>query len=404
MLYQKSSQSMVINRIKAIAQQIKQETIDARRHLHAHPELSFHEYRTVAFVEKQLRAFGINQLEKKAETGLVALVEGKNPGKKTVALRADMDALPIIEQNEVPYKSQNHGVMHACGHDVHTASLLGAAKILHEIRDEFEGTVKLIFQPGEELIPGGASLMIKDKALENPKPSGIIGQHVMPMIPVGKVGFRKGMYMASADELYITVKGKGGHGAMPETLVDPVLIASHMIVALQQVVSRNASPKIPSVLSFGRVEALGATNIIPNEVKIQGTFRTLNEDWRAKAHQHMLQIAHGIVEGMGGQLDFEIRKGYPFLKNADALTEKAQQAAIDYLGEDNVLDLDIWMAAEDFAYYTQEIDGCFYRLGTRNESKGITSGVHTPTFDIDEEALEIGSGLMAFIAVNELKN
>jgi amidohydrolase len=395
---------MVINRIKAIAQQIKQETIDARRHLHAHPELSFHEYQTVAFVEKQLRAFGISQLEKKAETGLVALVEGKNPGKKTVALRADMDALPIIEQNEVPYKSQNHGVMHACGHDVHTASLLGAAKILHEIRDEFEGTVKLIFQPGEELIPGGASLMIKDKALENPKPSGIIGQHVMPMIPVGKVGFRKGMYMASADELYITVKGKGGHGAMPETLVDPVLIASHMIVALQQVVSRNASPKIPSVLSFGRVEALGATNIIPNEVKIQGTFRTLNEDWRAKAHQHMLQIAHGIVEGMGGQLDFEIRKGYPFLKNADALTEKAQQAAIDYLGEDNVLDLDIWMAAEDFAYYTQEIDGCFYRLGTRNESKGITSGVHTPTFDIDEEALEIGSGLMAFIAVNELKN
>ncbi|EMS34507.1 N-acetyl-L,L-diaminopimelate deacetylase [Mariniradius saccharolyticus AK6] len=395
---------MVINRIKTIAQQIKQETIDARRHLHAHPELSFHEYQTVAFVEKQLRAFGINHLEKKAETGLVALVEGKNPGKKTVALRADMDALPIIEQNEVSYKSQNHGVMHACGHDVHTASLLGAAKILHEIRDEFEGTVKLIFQPGEELIPGGASLMIKDKALENPKPSGIIGQHVMPMIPVGKVGFRKGMYMASADELYITVKGKGGHGAMPETLVDPVLIASHMIVALQQVVSRNASPKIPSVLSFGRVEALGATNIIPNEVKIQGTFRTLNEDWRAKAHQHMLQIAHGIVEGMGGQLDFEIRKGYPFLKNADALTEKAQQAAIDYLGEDNVLDLDIWMAAEDFAYYTQEIDGCFYRLGTRNESKGITSGVHTPTFDIDEEALEIGSGLMAFIAVNELKN
>lgn len=404
MLYQKSSQSMVINRIKAIVQQIKQETIESRRHLHAHPELSFQEHQTVAFVEKKLRAFGINHLEKKAETGLVALIEGKNPGKKTVALRADMDALPIIEQNEVPYKSQNHGVMHACGHDVHTASLLGAAKILHEIRDEFEGTVKLIFQPGEELIPGGASLMIKDKALENPKPSGIIGQHVMPVIPVGKVGFRKGMYMASADELYITVKGKGGHGAMPETLVDPVLIASHMIVALQQVVSRNASPKIPSVLSFGRVEALGATNIIPNEVKIQGTFRTLNEDWRAKAHQHMLQIAHGIVEGMGGQLDFEIRKGYPFLKNADALTEKAQQAAIDYLGEDNVLDLDIWMAAEDFAYYTQEIDGCFYRLGTRNESKGITSGVHTPTFDIDEEALEIGSGLMAFIAVNELKN
>lgn len=393
----------MIDNIKAIARRIKQETIAARRHLHAHPELSFQEFETVSFVEKQLRSFGIGDLEKKANTGLVALIQGKNPEKKTIALRADMDALPIIEQNEVPYKSQNPGVMHACGHDVHTASLLGAARILHEVKDQFEGTVKLIFQPGEELIPGGASLMIKDKALENPRPSGIIGQHVMPLIPVGKVGFRKGMYMASADELYITVKGKGGHGAMPETLVDPVLIASHMIVALQQVVSRNASPKIPSVLSFGRIEALGATNIIPNEVKIEGTFRTLDEAWRAKAHQHILQIAHGIVEGMGGQLDFDIRIGYPFLKNAEELTEKAQQAAIDYLGEENVVDLDIWMAAEDFSYYTQEIDGCFYRLGTRNESRGIISGVHTPTFDIDEDALEIGSGLMAFLAINELR-
>lgn len=394
----------MIDNIKAIARRIKQETIAARRHLHAHPELSFQEFETVSFVEKQLRSFGIGDLEKKAKTGLVALIQGKNPEKKTIALRADMDALPIIEQNEVPYKSQNPGVMHACGHDVHTASLLGAARILHEIKDQFDGTVKLIFQPGEELIPGGASLMIKDKALENPRPSGIIGQHVMPLIPVGKVGFRKGMYMASADELYITVKGKGGHGAMPETLVDPVLIASHMIVALQQVVSRNASPKIPSVLSFGRIEALGATNIIPNEVKIEGTFRTLDEAWRAKAHQHMLRIAHGIVEGMGGQLDFDIRVGYPFLKNAEELTEKSQQAAIDYLGEENVVDLDIWMAAEDFSYYTQEIDGCFYRLGTRNESRGIISGVHTPTFDIDEDALEIGSGLMAFLAINELRS
>jgi amidohydrolase len=294
--------------------------------------------------------------------------------------------------------------MHACGHDVHTASLLGAAKILNEIKDQFEGTIKLIFQPGEELLPGGASLMIKDQVLENPRPSGIIGQHVMPLIPVGKVGFRKGMYMASTDELYVTVKGKGGHGAMPESLVDPVLIASHMIVALQQVVSRNASPKIPSVLSFGRVEALGATNIIPNEVKIQGTFRTLNEEWRVKAHQHMVSIAKGIVEGMGGELDFEIRSGYPFLKNAEELTERAKQAAIQYLGQENVVDLDIWMAAEDFSYYTQVIDGCFYRLGTRNEAKGIVSGVHTPNFDIDEDALEIGAGLMAWIAVNELES
>lgn len=395
---------MVKDKIKALAKDFKSDIIALRRHLHAHPELSFQEYQTSAFVEEKLKSFGISQLEKKADTGIVALIEGRNPSAKVIALRADMDALPIIEQNEVSYKSTNPGVMHACGHDVHTASLLGAAKILNGLKDDFEGTVKLIFQPGEELIPGGASLMIKDKVLENPRPSGIIGQHVMPLIPVGKVGFRKGMYMASADELYITVKGKGGHGAMPETLVDPVLIASHMIVALQQVVSRNASPKIPSVLSFGRVEALGATNVIPNEVKIQGTFRTLNEEWRAKAHVQMVKIAKGIVEGMGGEVDFEVRRGYPFLKNAEALTERAQQAAISYMGEENVVDLDIWMAAEDFSYYTQEIDGCFYRLGTRNEAKGIVSGVHTPTFDIDEDALEIGAGLMAYIAVNELKS
>lgn len=395
---------MLKDKIKSLAKAYKEEVIETRRHLHANPELSYVEFKTSAFVEERLRSLGITKIEKKATTGWSALIEGKNPGKKVVALRADMDALPIIEANDVPYKSTNEGVMHACGHDAHTASLLGAAKILNEVKDDFEGSIKLIFQPGEEVVPGGASLMIKDKVLENPRPSGIIGQHVMPFIEAGKVGFRKGIYMASADELYITVKGKGGHGAMPETLIDPVLIASHMIVALQQVVSRAASPKIPSVLSFGRVEALGATNVIPNEVKIQGTFRTLNEDWRAKAHQKMLQIAHGIVEGMGGELDFEIRKGYPFLQNDPELTDRSQQAAIDYLGKENVVDLDIWMAAEDFAYYSQEINGCFYRLGTRNEARGITSGVHTPTFDIEEDALEIGAGLMAWLAVSELQN
>lgn len=395
---------MLKDKIKALAKAYKDEVIQTRRYLHANPELSFQEFKTAAFVKERLVEIGVTQIESKADTGWAALIEGKNPQKHVLALRADMDALPIIEANDVSYKSQNPGVMHACGHDAHTASLLGAAKILHELKDEFEGTIKLIFQPGEEVAPGGASLMIRDKVLENPKPGGIIGQHVMPLIPVGKVGFRPGIYMASADELYITVKGKGGHGAMPETLIDPVLISSHLIIALQQVVSRAASPKIPSVLSFGRVEALGATNVIPNEVKIQGTFRTLDEPWRAKAHQKMLQIAHGIVEGMGGELDFEIRKGYPFLKNEPEMTARAKQAAQDYLGEENVLDLDIWMAAEDFAFYSQVVDGCFYRLGTRNEAKGITSGVHTPTFDIDEDALEIGAGLMAWLAVSELTN
>lgn len=394
---------MLKDKIKTLAKDLKEEVIANRRYLHANPELSYQEFETAKFVNQKLQEIGVSQLEQKATTGWTALIEGKNPGKKTVALRADMDALPIIEANDVPYKSTRPGVMHACGHDAHTASLLGAAKILNAVKDQFEGTIKLIFQPGEEVAPGGASFMIKDGVLENPRPKGIIGQHVMPFIPVGKVGFRQGIYMASADELYITVKGKGGHGAMPETLIDPVLISSHLIVALQQVVSRAANPKIPSVLSFGRVEALGATNVIPNEVKIQGTFRTLNEPWRAQAHQKMLQIATGLVEGMGGEVDFEIRKGYPFLQNDPELTERAKVAAKDYLGEENVLDLDIWMAAEDFAYYSQEIKGCFYRLGTRNEQKGIVSGVHTPTFDIDEDALEIGAGLMAWLAVSELQ-
>lgn len=393
---------MLKEQIKSLAHRYKQEVVACRRHLHAHPELSFEEHATAAFVAERLKEMGITELESKASTGWTALIKGKNPGKRVVALRADMDALPIVEANDVPYKSQNMGVMHACGHDAHTASLLGAAKILNELKGEFEGTVKLIFQPGEERIPGGASLMIQDKVLENPRPQAIIGQHVMPMIPAGKVGFRSGLYMASTDELYLTITGKGGHGAMPETFIDPVLISAHLIVALQQVVSRVANPKMPTVLSFGRVEALGATNIIPNEVKIQGTFRTLDEDWRTQAHEKMKRIAQGLVEGMGGSLDFEIRKGYPSLKNNPALTGRSVQAAKTYLGEENVLDLDIWMAAEDFAFFSQEIDGCFYRLGTRNESRGIVSGVHTPTFDIDEDALEIGAGLMAWLAVSEL--
>jgi amidohydrolase len=394
---------MLKDKIKSLAKAYKEEVIANRRYLHANPELSYQEYNTAKFVKEKLQEMGITKIESKADTGWAALIEGNNPGKRVIALRADMDALPIIEANDVSYKSKNPGVMHACGHDAHTASLLGAAKILNEVKGDFEGTIKLIFQPGEEVAPGGASLMIADKVLENPRPNGIIGQHVMPFIEVGKVGFRPGIYMASADEIYVTVKGKGGHAAMPETLIDPVLIASHMIVALQQVVSRAASPKIPSVLSFGRVEALGATNVIPNEVKIQGTFRTLDEAWRAKAHEKMLSIAKGIVEGMGGELDFQIKKGYPFLKNDPELTHRSHQAAIEYLGEENVLDLDIWMAAEDFAFYAQEVDGCFYRLGTRNEARGITSGVHTPTFDIDEDALEVGAGLMAFLAVSELE-
>jgi len=277
---------------------------------------------------------------------------------------------------------------------------LGVTQLLHATKDEWEGTVKLIFQPGEERLPGGASLMIKEGVLENPRPKSIIGQHVMPLIDAGQVGFREGMYMASADEVYITVKGKGGHAALPESAIDPVLIASHIIVALQQIVSRNCSPKVPAVLSFGKVEAMGATNIIPNEVKIEGTFRTMNESWRKSAHEKIKQIANTMAQAMGATCECEVRVGYPYLENEVALTRKMKNAAKDYLGEENVLDLDLWMAAEDFSYYSQEIDACFYRLGIRNEGKGINSGLHTPTFDIDESALKIGPCLMAWLAIN----
>lgn len=394
---------MLKERIQELAKAVLEPTIQNRRYLHAHPELSFQEHETVAFVAAKLDELGISY-QPMANTGLVALIKGDKPSDEVVALRADMDALPIEEANEVPYKSTKPGVMHACGHDAHTASLLGTAQILNQLKSEFGGTIKLIFQPAEEVLPGGASLMIQEGVLENPKPNAVFGQHVMPFIETGKVGFRSGKYMASTDELYVTVKGKGGHGAQPQQNIDPVIITAHILVALQQIVSRAADPKLPSVLSFGKVIANGATNVIPNEVKLEGTFRTLDEKWRAEAHVKIKKMAEGIAESMGGSCEFEIRKGYPFLINEEKLTEQAKGYAEEYLGKENVLDLDIWMAAEDFAYYSQAADACFYRLGTRNEARGITSSVHTSTFDIDEQAFAISTGLMAYIALKRLGN
>ncbi len=392
----------MIERIKQQAKTLAPRIVEMRRHLHQNPELSYEEVNTAAFVQAELSKLGVQFKKDVGGLGVVGLIAGKNPTKKTVALRADMDALPIQEVNEVSYKSTVPGVMHACGHDAHTSSLLGAAMILNDLKDEFEGTIKLIFQPAEERLPGGASLMIKDGVLENPKPNAVIGQHVMPFLPAGTVGFRSGLYMASADEITMTVRGKGGHGAMPHLNVDTVLITAHIIVALQQIVSRHANPTIPSVLSFGKVNAEGAFNILPNEVVVLGTFRTLDEKWRKEAHTKMTKIAEGIAESMGANCDFSINVGYPFLTNNPEITEKAKTAAVDYLGSHKVVDLDIWMAAEDFAYYSQVAPSCFYRLGTRNEERGIISSVHTPTFDIDETALETGAGLMAYIALNEL--
>lgn len=394
---------MLKDKVTLLANQIHADTVANRRHLHAHPELSFHEYETSAFVAKKLDELGI-EYKKMANTGLVALIKGSKPSNAVVALRADMDALPIVEANDVEYKSQNPGVMHACGHDVHTSSLLGTAKILSELKDEFGGTVKLIFQPAEEKLPGGANLMIQEGVLENPKPDAVLGQHVMPLIETGKVGFRAGKYMASTDEIYVTVHGKGGHGAQPQQNIDPVVITSHIIIALQQIISRVADPKTPSVLSFGKVIANGATNVIPNEVYLEGTFRTMDEEWRAKAHEKMKKMAEGIAEAMGGSCDFKIVNGYPFLVNEELLTANARASAEEYLGKENVIDLDLWMAAEDFAYFSQASDACFYRLGTGNVSRGITSSVHTPTFDVDEDSLKLSTGLMTYIALKQLGN
>ena len=391
--------------ILLLARQYHTDVVANRRHLHAHPELSFQEVQTGKFVAARLAELGIEYKHGMAGNGVVALIKGKNPKKRIVALRGDMDALPIREANNVPYKSQNEGVMHACGHDVHTSSLLGTVRILHELRDRFEGTVKCIFQPGEERLPGGASIMIHEGVLENPKPASIFGQHVHPPLRAGMVGMKPGIYMASADEIYVTVKGRGGHGAMPQECIDPVAIAAQLIVSLQQIVSRYADPGIPSVLTFGKINSMGgATNVIPNEVKLEGTFRTMHEKWRMEAHKRMKKMAESIAKSMGAACDFNIMKGYPVLHNHEALTGRTKKWAIEFLGKDKVVDLPLRMTAEDFAYYSQVMPACFYRLGTGNPERGITSPIHTDTFDVDESALETGVGLMAWLAIKELEN
>ncbi len=390
-------------RIKQLAKQYNKKTIQWRRTIHANPELSFEEYQTSTFIQSVLKKEKISFTNGWAKTGVVATIKGNAKSKKVIALRADIDALPIQEKNKVNYKSKNDGVMHACGHDVHTANMLGTAAILNQLKDSFGGTINIIFQPGEEKLPGGASLLIKEGILKNPKPDAIIALHVHPPLAAGKVGFHPGMYMASADELFVTVTGKGGHAAVPNECVDPILISANIIAALQQLVSRKADPTIPTVLSFGKINSTGgATNVIPNEVKLEGTFRTFNEKWRAKAHKEMKKIAEGIAKSMGGTCDFEIKKGYPFLNNDVALTNRMHEAAEEFLGKSKVVHLPKRMTAEDFAFYSHQIPACFFRLGTGNKKKGITSGVHTDTFNIDESALELSIGLSSWLAIQEL--
>jgi amidohydrolase len=392
----------LVNRIKQLAENNFKSIVGLRRQIHAHPELSFKEFKTAALISDFLTSNGILHQTGIARTGVVGLIHGKNPGKKITALRADMDALPIIEKNKIPFRSKYPGVMHACGHDVHTASLLGAAKILNEIRDQFEGTVKIIFQPSEEEYPGGAKVMIEEGVLENPAPSTIFGQHVFPELDAGKVGMKTGKFMASTDEIFFTVKGRGGHGAIPHKNIDPVLIGAHIVTALQQIVSRNSNPAMPSVLSIGRFIADGHTNIIPDEVRLAGIIRTFDEEWRREMKQKLTAIAQGVAKSMGGSCRVKIDQGYPTLVNDDLLTRRAMSHAVEFLGKKNVVELDMRTTAEDFAYFAQKIPGCFYRLGIRNEEKGITSSLHTATFDVDEESLITGMGLMAWLAVREL--
>jgi hippurate hydrolase len=390
---------MLEQKIKGLAKQYADEFISVRHHLHANPELSYKEFETSKYVQSKLASFGI-PFEIKATTGVVGIIKGNNPESRVIALRADMDALPIQEENEVPYQSVNPGIMHACGHDVHTTILLGASKILNELKQEWEGTVKLIFQPGEERNPGGASYLIKEGVLENPKPAGIIGLHVHPGLDLGKLSFRKGRVMASADEIYITIRSKGGHAAAPHLTADTVLIASHLIVSLQQIISRNNNPISPSVLSICSIQGGHTTNVIPSEVKLMGTFRAMDETWRYKAHELIRKLAKGLVEGMGAELDLHIDVGYPTVDNDPALTETAWKLADQYMGQENVLETEMRMGAEDFGYYTQVIPGCFYRIGVRNEEKGIIHNVHTPKFDIDERAIEVGMGMMAWLGAS----
>jgi hippurate hydrolase len=385
---------MLFQKIKELARQYAPQFIEVRRHLHAHPELSYQEFETSAFVQQKLKEYGI-PFEVKATTGVVGLIEGKNAASRIVALRADMDALPILEQNTVDYKSVKEGVMHACGHDVHTTCLLGAARILSETKNDWEGTVKLLFQPGEEKNPGGASLLINEGVLENPAPQAIFALHVNPQLEVGKLSFRSGKVMASADEIYITIKSKGGHAAAPQLTADTVLVASHLIVALQQVISRNNNPLLPSVLSITSFQGGHTTNVIPSEVKLMGTFRAMDEEWRMKAHDLIRKLATGLVHSMGAEIDLHIDVGYPTVYNNESLHSVARHIAEQYMGADKVEETEIRMGAEDFGYYSQKIPGCFFRLGTANKSKGITNGVHTPLFNIDEDAIETGMGIMA---------
>jgi amidohydrolase len=388
--------------IRSLTNEKFDKIISHRRYIHQYPELSFEEHNTSAYIISQLKELGILYRQGFAGTGIVAIIEGRRRGK-TVALRADMDALPITEETGLSFASEHHGVMHACGHDAHIAALLGAAEVLFKIRDKWDGTVILLFQPGEEKFPGGASLMLKEGALDNPRPDLIIGQHVLPEMPAGHVGFKPGMYMASGDEVYLTIKGQGGHAALPHTLNDTILIAANIIVSLQQIVARMVPAYIPTVLSFGRIEGLGATNIIPKKVEVAGTLRTMNEEWREKIKDRIREMACGIAKSMGAECIVDIKDGYPVVHNHEQFTNEAANYARDFLDRSSVEEMDIRMTAEDFGYYTHQFPSVFYRFGV-GQTSCTTGTLHTSKLNINEEGLRYATGLLTWLTVKFLNN
>jgi amidohydrolase len=382
-------------RINKLVETLYPQLVEMRRHFHKHPELSFEEAHTSKTLQELLTKAGLNYSTGWCKHGIVGLIEGNNPQSRIIALRADMDGLPITETNDIAYKSVHEGIMHACGHDVHMTCLLGALMVLQNLKAELEGTIKFIFQPAEEKLPGGASILIQEGVLDNPKPGLIIGQHVQVGMPVGRIGLNHGAFMASSDEIYIKVIGKGGHAAQPQLCIDPVYIASQLIISLQALISREKQASIPSVLSFGKIETEGgATNVIPDIVNIEGTFRSLDETWRKHAHQRMNEICDHVSKAFNAVCSLEIRKGYPCLINDSVQTSRLTEFAENYLGTDHVELMEARLTSEDFAYYSQEIPAVFYRLGVGN-----SSGVHTSTFNIDESAIKTGSGLMAYLAM-----
>lgn len=384
------------------------EVVAIRRQLHQHPELSFCEKETAELVKRCLASKNIEFQSEIAGTGIVATIKGESSSAgdisaspemtgKVIALRADMDALPIQETTDLPFRSVNEGVMHACGHDAHTAMLLGVAFILNDLRDRFAGMVKLIFQPGEEKLPGGASLMIKAGVLD--KVDMIIGQHVYPDLPCGSAGFHAGPFMASSDEVNITVKGRGGHAAKPAERDNTVLAAAKIVSKLSELYPEKGSGVL---LAFGSFIADGTYNVMPAEVKLKGTMRTYDENKRKAMKDNILKVSKETADELGCSAEVLVEQGYPSLTNDPALTEKCIALAKECLGERNVTDVPMMMTTEDFAYYSQKIPACFYRLGTSNSEKGIKAKQHTSIFNIDENAMKIGMETMTYLTINLL--